>query len=305
MRRVRPALPKAPGGRYDAASMTRPLLGAHVSIAGGLPKAIERGEDLACDALQIFVKNASQWRGRPLDDEEAAAFREAHGGSGIGPVVAHASYLINLAAADDTILERSRAALADELERCARLGVEGLIVHPGAHLGAGEEAGIERAGASLDAVFERVAPPDGAGPRILLENTAGQGTVLGFRNRHLAAIRGASRHPERLGYCLDTCHAFAAGYAIHEPAGFDEWAAEVAEVLGWERVGALHLNDSKQPFGSRKDRHANVGQGEMGTEAFARLLADRRSAGRPMVVETPMGDDDQGHRRDLELLRSL
>lgn len=286
--------------------MTRPLLGAHVSIAGGLPKAIERGEELGCQALQIFVKNASQWRGRPLDDDEAAAFRHAHDASATGPVVAHASYLINLAAADEGILERSRAALADELERCARLGVEGLIVHPGAHLGAGEEAGIERAAASLDAVFRRVpAASDGAGPRILLENTAGQGTVLGWRTEHLAAIRAASRSPERLGYCLDTCHAFAAGYPIHEEAGFEEWAAEVGEVLGWDLVGALHLNDSKKPFGSRKDRHANIGEGEIGTGAFARLLADPRAAGRPMVVETPLGDDDEGHRRDLELLRSL
>jgi len=257
---------------------------------------------MGCEALQIFVKNASQWRGRALSEDEAEAFRAAHAASPVGPLVAHASYLINLAATDPKILAASRAALADELARCARLGVAGLVVHPGAHLGAGEEAGIERIAESLDRVLEA----DAGGPTlVLLENTAGQGTVLGYRNAQLAAIRAASAHPERLGYCLDTCHAFAAGYAVHEPAGYDEWTAEAGELLSWERVGALHLNDSKQPFGSRKDRHENVGQGEIGPDAFARLLHDERTAGKPMIVETPLGDDEQGHRRDLDFLRSL
>jgi deoxyribonuclease-4 len=282
--------------------MTGPLLGAHVSIAGGLPKAIERGEDLGCAALQIFVKNASQWRGRALGEDEADAFRQAHGASAIGPLVAHSSYLINLCATDPAILARSRAALGDEVDRCARLGVAGLVVHPGAHLGAGEDAGIAAIAASLDAVFaERPECP----ARVLLENTAGQGTVLGYTNGQLAAMVAAGEAAEHLGFCLDTCHAFAAGYAVHEPAGYDEWAAEVGELLGWERVGALHLNDSKQPFASRKDRHENVGQGAIGPDLFARLLHDERTAGKPMVVETPMGDDEGGHRRDLEYLRSL
>ena len=286
--------------------MRKGLLGAHVSIAGGLPTAIERGRKLDCEALQIFVKNASQWRGRALGDEEAVAFRGAHAETGEPPLVAHASYLINLAATDPAILERSRAALADELDRCDRLGVGGLVVHPGAHLGAGEEEGIERIAASLDAVLDRaLADRPGLATLVLLENTAGQGTVLGYRNEQLAAIRARAGHPERIGYCLDTCHAFAAGYAVHEPAGWEEWMAEVGEVLGFERVAAWHLNDSKQPFGSRKDRHENVGQGEIGPECFARLIYDERGEGRPMVVETPMGDDELGHQRDLDFLRTL
>lgn len=284
------------------AASSGPLLGAHVSIAGGLPNAIERGADLACDALQIFVKNASQWRGRPLDEAEAAAFREAHGASRIGPLIAHSSYLINLAATDPAILARSRVALGDELDRSARLGVAGLVLHPGAHLGAGEEAGIAAVAASLDAVF---AGRSECPVRVLLENTAGQGTVLGYTNTQLAAIVAASAAAGHLGFCLDTCHAFAAGYAVHEPAGYAEWMAEVGELLGWDRVGAFHLNDSKQPFASRKDRHENVGQGAIGPDLFARLLHDERAVGRAMVVETPMGDDDGGHRRDLEFLRSL
>lgn len=290
------------GGRYNRGAMTMPLLGAHVSIAGGLPKAIARGEDLECDSLQIFVKNASQWRGRALEDDEAEAFRADHAASSIGPLVAHSSYLINLAATDPKTLERSRAALGDELDRCARLGVSGLVLHPGAHLGDGEDAGLDKIAASLDAVLaER---PDGP-TRVLLENTAGQGTVLGYRLEQLAAIRAACDAGDRIGYCLDTCHAFAAGYPVHEPEGFEEWMDTVGEVLGFERVGALHLNDSKQPFGSRKDRHANVGEGEIGREPFARLVHDERWKGVPAVVETPLGDDKEGHRRDLELLRSL
>lgn len=277
-----------------------------MSIAGGVVTAIGRAEDLACEAAQIFVKNASQWRAKALSDEEEAEFRSAHAAAGVGPIVAHASYLINLAAEDDTILGKSRAALADELVRCDRLGVEGLVVHPGAHLGAGEEVGIERIAESLDTVLAAVLEDrPGLVTRVLLENTAGQGTVLGYRNEQLAAIRGASAHGEWLGFCLDTCHAFAAGYAVHEAGGFEEWLAEVGEVLGFECVAAYHLNDSKQPFGSRKDRHENVGQGEIGPGCFERLIYDERAARRPMIVETPMGDDDQGHRRDLEFLRSL
>ena len=286
--------------------MRKGLLGSHVSVAGGLPTAFERGAKIGCEAHQIFVKNASQWRGRALEESEVTEFRAAHGESGGGPVVAHASYLINLCAAEPETLARSRAALADELDRCHRLGVGGLVVHPGAHLGAGEEAGIALIAESLDAVLEGVlaSQPD-LGTKVLLENTAGQGTVLGFRNEQLAAIRATTAHPERIGYCLDTCHAFAAGYAVHEAAGWEEWMDEVGEVLGFDCVEAWHLNDSKQPFASRKDRHENVGQGEIGPDCFARLIHDQRGEGRPMVVETPMGDDELGHQRDLDFLRSL
>jgi len=286
----------------DNASTPVTPLGAHVSVAGGLPKAFERGDDLGCDSLQIFVKNASQWKGRALADDEVTAFRAAHQASPTGPLVAHASYLINLAATDPKILEKSLAALGDELDRCGRLGVDGLVLHPGAHLGAGEEEGLAKISASLDAVLgERPDCPT----RVLLENTAGQGTVLGYRLEQLAAIRAGADAAGQIGYCLDTCHAFAAGYPVHERAGYEEWMEQVAEILGLERVGALHLNDSKQPFGSRKDRHENIGEGEIGAALFARLIHDERWAGTAAVLETPLGDDEQGHRRDLERLRSL
>jgi deoxyribonuclease-4 len=279
-----------------------PPLGAHVSVAGGLPNAIARATSLGCTAAQIFVKNGSQWRWKETGEEEAAAFRAAHAASAVGPLVAHASYLINLCSADPALLARSREALADELARCGRLGVEGLVLHPGAHLGAGEEAGVERVAASLDAVLAAL---PGSPVRVLLENTAGQGSCLGHRLEHLEAIRARVAEPARVGVCLDTCHAFAAGYALHEPAGYADLFAEVEARIGWAALGCLHLNDSLRPFNSRRDRHAHIGDGEIGLDAFARLLHDPRLAGVPMVIETETGDDLAGHRRDLETLRAL
>jgi deoxyribonuclease IV len=278
-----------------------PPLGTHVSVAGGLPNAFERAENLGCTAIQIFVKNASQWRGKELADTEVESFRAAHAPCAVGPLVAHASYLINMATADPALLEKSRDALVDELVRCTRLGVGGLVVHPGAHLGAGCDAGIERVAACLNQVLAKL--PESP-VRILLENTAGQGSCLGDRLEHLSAIRSLVARPERTGVCLDTCHAFAAGYAIHEPGGSEEFWAEALERFG-EALGCLHLNDSVRPFGSRRDRHAHIGEGEIGLGAFTRILLDPRLAAVPMVVETDPEDDMEGHRRDLEVLRGL
>ncbi len=281
----------------------RPLLGAHVSVAGGLERAFARGDELGCEAIQIFVANPNQWRGRTFDDGEVERFRAARAASGVGPVAAHASYLINLAATDRRVLARSQKALAEELRRCARLGVDSLVLHPGSHLDSSEEAGIARAAAALDRVL--AATPDG--PRLLLENTAGQGSALGWRLEQLAAIRGRLDHARRrrVGFCLDTCHAFAAGYPLHEEGGYEEFLAEAEERLGLARVRLVHLNDSARPFGSRRDRHASIGEGEIGTALFARLVHEPRLAGVGMVIETEAGPDRAGHRRDLETLRAL
>lgn len=282
-----------------------PPLGTHVSVAGGLSTAFERAESLGCTAIQIFVKNASQWRGKELTGADAEGFRAAHAAGSVGPLLAHASYLINLATADPVLLEKSREALLDELVRCARLGVEGLVVHPGAHLGAGCDAGVERVAAALDHVVAQFLEDFPEAPaRILLENTAGQGSCLGDRLEHLERIRALVARPERIGVCLDTCHAFAAGYAIHEPAGSEEFWSEALERFG-AALGGLHLNDSVRPFGSRRDRHAHIGEGEIGLDAFARILRNPRLAAVPMIVETEPGDEMAGHRKDLELLRDL
>jgi deoxyribonuclease-4 len=284
---------------------TLPPLGAHVSVSGGVATAFGRATDLGCNTIQIFVKNASQWRGKELTDDDCSAFLSARCGCTVTPCMAHASYLINLCATDPVLLEKSREALADELRRCARLGVEALVVHPGAHLGAGEEVGMDRIAASLDAVFAMVAEAPGGTVRLLLENTAGQGTCLGYRLEHLEGIRARVAAPHRVGVCLDTCHAFAAGYAIHEPAGWEDFLGEIESRIGWDALGCFHVNDSVKPFASRRDRHAHIGEGEIGLDAFARLLTEPRLAAMPMILETEPGDDMEGHRRDLETLRGL
>ncbi|HVS12506.1 MAG TPA: deoxyribonuclease IV [Thermoanaerobaculia bacterium] len=282
--------------------MPRPPLGAHVSIAGGLPLAFERAAALDCEAIQIFVKNASQWQGRRLDDAEVVAFRAARRESKIGAVIAHASYLINLAARERTVRRRSIRGLADELGRCDRLGVDALVVHPGAHLGAGVERGVERAGDAVAEARERA----GAGrTRLLLENTAGQGTLLGRTLEELAAIRGRADLGARVGVCIDTCHAFAAGHPIDEAGGWRLFLERLEDTLGRAAIGALHLNDSQAPRGSCRDRHANLGAGLVGIAAFRRIVVDPRLRDVPMIVETPLGADQRGHARDLDVLRRL
>jgi deoxyribonuclease IV len=308
----------APTGRRAGAAAPTRFLGAHVSVAGGLPLAFERGRALGCTAMQVFVKNANQWQGRPLLDDEVARFRAARADWNGAPLVAHAAYLINLAADDPEVLARSRAGLADELERCARLGVDGLVVHPGAHRGAGEEVGLRRVAGSLDAVLgERPrGGPSGnrsgqrsGEPRVLLETTAGQGSCLGWRLEQLQAIIEHSRYPESLAVCLDTCHLHAAGYAVDTPEGVEAVLAEACSRFGAERIACVHVNDSKHPRGARRDRHANLGEGTIGKAkggraAFAHLLRAPQLAAVPLIVETP-NDDEQGHARDLALLHRL
>lgn len=278
-----------------------PRLGAHVSVAGGLAKAFPRAEALECAAVQIFVKSPNRWQGRALEETEVERFRAGRSGWGDGPVMAHAAYLINLAAPDPDVRERSLRGLADELERCGRLGVDGLVVHPGAHLGEGEEAGLEAIVASLDRVLGET---DRAETRVLLESTAGQGTVLGYRLEHLESIVERVAEPEAVGICLDTCHLFAAGYPVDSAEGIEAVLTETRRRFGRDKLACVHVNDSRHPRGSRKDRHENIGEGEVGEEGFRALVRDERLRGLPLVIETPAGDDDEGHRRDLARLRS-
>ena len=281
---------------------TTPLLGAHVSIAGGTPNAIERAVELGVAACQIFVKNASQWRGKPLSDDEVRAFRERRRAAGLQRVVAHGTYLVNLSATTPANRERSVATLGNELDRADALGLDGLVVHPGAHLGAGEKEGLRRNARSLDRVLER--RPSVRTP-ILLECTAGQGSVLGYRLEQLATIVDLAAQGHRVGICLDTCHLFAAGYPIHRPEEIAEVLERVQSLFGLDRLGCVHLNDSRHELGARRDRHANIGRGEIGLEPFRHLLNDPRLAGIPLILETPLGDDGEGHRRDLVALSQL
>jgi deoxyribonuclease-4 len=273
-----------------------------MSVAGGVHTAFARGESVGCTALQIFVKNANQWRGKPIPADDVRAFAEERRRTAIRPVVAHASYLINLASPDRALSRRSVSALVDELERCERLEVDGLVLHPGSHVGEGEERGLARIARGLDAAHRRTS---GFRVRTLLETTAGQGSNLGWRFEHLRALRGTVRDPERVGWCLDTCHVFAAGYDLRSRVAVRATLDEADDVIGLAELGAIHLNDSLKPLGSRRDRHAHLGEGEIGREGFAALLRDRRLRRVPLLLETPKGDDLKEDRRNLELARAL
>ncbi|MFQ5838756.1 MAG: deoxyribonuclease IV, partial [Thermoplasmata archaeon] len=259
------------------------LLGAHVSISGGLQLAPERAMEIGCETIQIFSKNQRRWKAKPLTDEVAEAFKDAVQAAKLESVVIHDSYLINLADPLEEGLRRSREAFVDEMERAQRLGVEFLIFHPGTHKGAGEDFGIKRIAESVDYCLGAA---DAPGVVLLLESTAGQGSSLGYTFDQLRAIREAVDDPSRVGYCLDTCHLFAAGYDIRDREGYERVMKEASEVLGLERVRAFHLNDSKRELKSRVDRHEHIGKGEIGLEAFRILLNDSRFEGVPMVLET-------------------
>lgn len=277
-------------------------LGSHLSIAGGLPLVFDRAERVGCRVLQIFVKNNNRWKGRVLTDEEASAFRERWKAAKVRDIVAHSCYLINLAATDKAIWQRSIEALVDELTRCERLGLSFLVLHPGAHRGAGEGPAIRQIARALDRVHDRVGE---CRVRIALETTAGQGTSIGHRFEHLRDVIGACRRSERVFVCLDTCHVFAAGYDIRDQESYRKTMDEFDSVVGLNRLRIFHLNDSKKDLGSRVDRHEHIGKGHIGKDGFRWLLNDSRLAGLPKVLETPKGKEMKEDIRNLRLLRSL
>ena len=279
-----------------------PLLGAHQSIAGGLHRALERGRSLGCQAVQIFTRSARQWALRPLAEEDVRAFAAARAATGIRALLAHDSYLPNPAAPVESLRARSVRELIAELERCERLGIPYLVAHPGAHCGAGEDAGLRTAARSLGEVLEACR---GFTATIALENTAGQGTQIGWRFEQLGRLCAETRGGERLRVCLDTEHAFAAGYDLRSAAGYTAALAELDANLGIDRIVAFHLNDAKCTLGGRVDRHEHIGRGGLGVGAFRRLLRDRRFRGLPMCIETPKGADLADDRRNLAVLRSL
>ncbi len=282
--------------------MTRELLaGAHMSIAGGIYKAFAHGERAGCKTLQIFLKNSNQWKGKLLAEDDRRLYLEAERRSGIAPVVAHSSYLINLASPEPALYEKSLDAFVEEMERANFLGVTCVILHPGAHMGSGQEQGIENVASALNRALERVPPP----VRILLENTAGQGSCLGHRFEQLAAILERVRDGGRVGICVDTCHAFAAGYDIRTPAGYRRTLREFDRLIGVDRISVFHVNDCRRELGSRVDRHTHIGKGYIGLEAFRCLVNDRRFARVPKILETPKGEDLKEDRMNLATLRSL
>jgi len=266
-----------------------PLLGAHMSIAGGYFKAVQAAAELKMDCVQIFTKNNNQWKAKPLTDEDVRLFREAIDEHGIHKPCAHDSYLINMASPRDELWKKSIDALTVELERAEALGLAGVVAHPGAYVESSEEEGLERIAAAIDVVHERTS---GFSTEIWLETTAGQGTNLGHRFEHLRDIIGQVLESDRLGICVDTCHIFAAGYPLQSSAEYGATMDELEDVIGLDRVCAFHLNDSKREFASRVDRHEHIGEGHLGREPFRHILSDKRFANLPMYLETPKGDRD-------------
>ena len=258
-------------------------IGAHMSVAGGVSRAVRRALLHGCEALQVFTKNANQWRGTPIASDEARTFRTLVDEAGLAPVVSHASYLINLATADPGLRQQSLDAFIDELDRAELLGLRGVVIHPGTCTSGTEEDGLALIAAAIRAAMG--ARPSGR-TMVLLEHTAGQGRTLGYRFEHLAAILEHLDGSPRVGICLDTCHLVASGYDIVSEDGYATTMAAFERLVGLSRLEVFHANDSKKPCGSRVDRHEHIGQGCLGLEPFRRIMHDPRFTGRAMLIET-------------------
>jgi len=278
---------------------TSPLLiGAHTSIAGGFDKAVERAEAIGCTAMQIFTKNNKAFFGKKIEEERIVEFKERLKNSPVKYVMAHCAYLVNIGSRNYETRERSVKSLAHELGRVQELGIPHLVIHPGSHLGAGEDECIEKIADNLDRVFAKV-PGEGM---ILLETAAGQGTNVGYTFKQIRQIYDACRHKKRLGVCLDTCHIFAAGYDISSESGYEKMWREFKRVIGISRLKAIHLNDSKMACGSRKDRHASLGEGEISMRTFGRIMRDKSLAKIPKILETP---DPAKYEDEIKSLRRM
>lgn len=276
------------------------ILGAHVSIAGGVQNAPLNGRKIGCEAIQMFAKNQTQWQARPFSVENISGFQKNLKESGLRAVVIHDSYLINLCAPDPINLKKSLDAFVDELERAEALGVPYVVTHPGSHLGKGEDWGVARIAESLDEIHERT---PGFKVVTLLETTAGQGTNLGYTFEQLAAMRAKVKAKKRVGVCADSCHMYSAGYDLKNKKSYEDVWKRFGDVIGFEHLKAFHVNDTKKAHASRVDRHDHIGAGQLGLDPFRWLLHDPRFENIPGLLETPGGEED--FKRNLKILRSL
>ncbi|MYC21519.1 MAG: deoxyribonuclease IV [Caldilineaceae bacterium SB0662_bin_25] len=276
-------------------------LGAHMSIAGGVSNALDAAADVQSNAVQVFMKSNRQWKGPQIKEDDVSRWNEQMPAKGVAYAVSHASYLINLASPKDDLWEKSVAAFADELERAHAYGIRHVVLHPGAHVGSGEEAGMQRIADALNRIHAQL--PQCSGVITLLELMAGQGTTLGYTFAQLARIIELVAEKERVGVCLDTCHALAAGYDFRTAEGYEAMMTELEETVGIDSVGCWHFNDSSNDHGSRKDRHEHIGEGYVGAEGFRHILNDLRWDGVPMLLETPKKEDGDG--KDEQNLRAL
>lgn len=279
-----------------------PPLGAHMSVAGGVDKAIDRARSAGCTALQIFLKNNNQWAGKPLDADVIARWKTEVGRGDLGRPIAHNSYLVNLASPNADALAKSMINMEDDIRRADVLGVPGIVTHPGAHVGEGEAPAIKQIAAQINELFART---DGSKVALYLEVTAGQGSSIGHRFEHLRDIMAGIKDKKRLGVCVDTCHIFAAGYDIRTPETYAATFAEFDKIIGLKWIRAFHVNDSKKDLGSRVDRHEHIGKGKIGETGFACLMRDARFREIPHVLETPKSEDLEEDRMNLATLRRL
>jgi deoxyribonuclease-4 len=275
-------------------------LGGHFPISGGLEKSVRLTVEAGGNVLQIFSKNPGQWKGSPISPEKAGLFKDAAASAGVFPVIVHDTYLINLASQDAELLEKSRRAFVEEIERAACLGAEYLVTHMGAHGGRGEEEGLLTLARSVEMALSATS---GLPVGILLETTAGQGTQLGWRFEHLARVMSLCGGSPRVGASLDTCHVFAAGYDLGTDEGYEKTLEEFDRLIGLHRLGAIHTNDARKGLGSRVDRHAHIGEGALGISAFRRIMNDPRLRDVPLIVETP--EPEKMHKVNIALLKSL
>lgn len=281
-------------GKYK--SRTQPLLGAHMSIAGGLEKALVRGHKLGCSTIQMFTGSSNRWKDKILEESQIDTFRRTRKETGISPVVSHAAYLINLASPDEEIYGKSVEALLNEVHRCEQLGIDYLVIHPGFHKGSGEGYGIDRIAGALDSIHDDTA---GAEVKIALETTAGQGTALGCNLEQIAGIIEGVKEHSRLVFCLDTCHMFVAGYDLRTEQNYLDLFRRIDDTIGRENLRVIHLNDSKRELGSRVDRHEDIGKGMIGTEIFRLIMRDESLKDIPKIIETP------GDIENIQLLKSF
>jgi deoxyribonuclease-4 len=277
------------------------LLGAHMSIAGGVYNAFLEGEEAGCTSIQIFTKSSNQWRAKPLGEEELERYHAEQQRTKISPVMAHDSYLINLGSPDDALLAKSREAFLIEMQRCEAMKIPYLVTHPGSHLGKGEDWGIKQIADSISYLHER---GQGFKVKIALETTAGQGSNLGYRFEQIARMIELADQPGRLAVCLDTCHIFAAGYDITTEAAYEKTMSEFNRIIGLNRLAVIHINDSRKGLGSKVDRHEHIGQGAIGKRPFGFFMRDKRFENVPKLLETPKNGGEMD-KVNLAILRKL
>lgn len=278
------------------------LFGAHESISGGVDTAIERGQRATCDTIQIFNKSNHQWRAKKLLAKEIDRYFGLIESTGVTVSVSHTSYLINIASPKEELAEKSLSALAEEMERCEILKIPNLVMHPGSHVGSGEEVGLKKVAESINLLFDRL---DNNNVTLLLEATAGQGTNLGHKFEHLAEIISMIDNDEKVGVCLDTCHIFAAGYPLVDPKDYKRTMKEFDDIVGLDRLRIIHTNDSKKELGSQRDRHEHIGKGHIGLDGFRNLVNDPKLKRIPFIIETPKGEDLAEDIENLRILRGL